>query len=210
MIGCVYGESTGNFDELSHLHSFTSNLRGGGIHPPFRANPLRSLLLLYCSIGHPFPLLHWILPLSPHRTCLFYLKLFPSPCLPTAIAGSFSWPSGKSWIYLPSLLFSLSPINNLACLPHIPLKLLSVYTWVISKLPNAFSSPHLPRLLSTIYPGTKFIISPPQTFLFTSLSASGSIIYPVTESQHKIMNCFRLAEFVVHLSIQEEICTNGS
>lgn len=153
MISCAYGESTGNFDELSYLHSFTSDLRGGDQPSSFRASPLHSLLLLYCSIGHPFALLYWILPPSPYLTCLFHLKLFPSSCLPTALGGSFSWPSqtsGKSWIYLPSLLFPLPPINNLACLPHIPLKLLSVYTSVIPKLPNAFSSPHLPRLLSTI------------------------------------------------------------
>lgn len=78
-----------------------------------------------CSIGHPFSLLHWI-----SLTCLFHSKTRSSN------------PSFYNYCSFFPLLFSnklfarldyshhrsfLSPINNLACLPSIPPKVLLVY-----------------------------------------------------------------------------------
>lgn len=145
---CAYSKSTENFvvDELSHLHLLTPSLRGGDIHPSFfqsQPSPLPPVPLAPCPIGHPFPPLHCILSLSLYLTCLLHPKIL---CFPLS---SYSYSSFFLLIFSNRLLESvdsshrlssfLSPISNLARLPSIPPKLLSVYF-----------RPYLPRLLRTI------------------------------------------------------------
>lgn len=99
--------------------------------------------LVPCSISHPFPLLHCIFSLSLYLTCLLHPKILSFLLSSYNYSSFFLLISSNKLLekvnYSHHLSFFLSPTSNLASLPSIPPKRLSVYL-----------RPYFPRLLHTI------------------------------------------------------------
>lgn len=148
MISCAYEESTRNVDELSHSSHLISEV--GAVHPlsePAFSVPSGSSMAL---LAIPSP------ALNPPPEAISHFS-FPFEII-SFILSSYSY-SGiflltflNFWKELNILTIStfFSPPYQQSSLPAPHSTETAVYTSVISKLPKAFSSPPLPRLLSTI------------------------------------------------------------
>lgn len=132
---CAHEELTENFcswkmrleDELSHLRSLTSSLRGEDVRPSFRASPPHSLLLLWRLALEAIPSLSCT---ESSRLSFPFRNSFLQPVFlqlllilsPDLLKQTF-W---KNRLFSPSLLSTTCQQSRLPCLPSIPPKLLSV------------------------------------------------------------------------------------